>query len=67
MLASSPKEKVLTVGFDAMGKGNGTPCASTPPVVITKVEKGACGGAVGTLVSVIYPLSLSSYSRAYYF
>ena len=54
MLASSLGTKVLTMGFDAMGKGmgtgnGGTSCASIPPIVGTKVEKGSCGGAVGAL------------------
>ena len=49
MLASSLGKKVPTVGFDAMGKGNGTSCASIPPIVGTKVENGSCGGAASAL------------------
>ena len=49
MLASSLGAKVLTVGFDAMEKGNGTSCASIPPIVGTKVENASYGGEVGAL------------------
>ena len=49
MLASSLRAKVLIVDFDAMGKGNGTSCASIPSVAGMEVEKGSFGGAVGAL------------------
>ena len=47
MLASSLGAKILTVGFDAVGKGYETSCASIPPSVDTKVENGSYNGAVG--------------------
>ena len=49
MFASSLGAKVLIVGFDAVGKGNGTSCASIPPIAGMKVEKGSCGCAMGAL------------------
>ena len=48
-LASSLGIEILTVGFDMVGKVNGTSCASIPPSIGAKVEKGSLNGAGGAL------------------
>ena len=59
-LASSLGIEILTMGFDGVGKVNGTSCALIPLSINAKVGNGSCngvGGALGTggLLALLTP------------